>query len=223
MKRNFVSIFILLIAILSVIFSSCAKISKPTPTTPTLIRGILIDSVKNKKIPNQRIVLVSCYAGNFRVECGNFVGSTVTNTSGEFEISFNATNNPFGFEVRGALDSNFYYSISTSEKITVPTIKYYTLYARELNYLKANIRVSNNPFERIGISTGNTNHFLNGNSIDTLLYFRILPNLTNQIIYTVFDANFGKYRQIIDTIQIGLSDTTSYNKTIPNTQNFPLQ
>jgi hypothetical protein len=84
MKRNFVSIFFLLIATASFIFSSCAKISKPT--TPTLIRGILIDSVKNKRIPNQRIVLVSCYAGNFRPVCGNLVGSTVTNTSGEFEI-----------------------------------------------------------------------------------------------------------------------------------------
>jgi hypothetical protein len=89
--------------------------------------------------------------------------------------------------------------------------------------LKANIKVLNNPFGRIVISTGNTNHFLNGNSIDTLLYFRILPNLTNQIIYTVFDANFGKYRQIIDTIQIGLSDTTIYSKIIPDTQNFPLK
>lgn len=188
----------------------------------TTVRGTVVDTVKNKAITNQKVIVVACYPGNFRPICGNMIFSTLTNKRGEFEINFDAPKNPLGFEVRAILDSNFYFSASPSEVVTPLVINNYTLYAREISFLKVLLKVNNNPFNQLGISCGNSNHFLIGGSIDTLLYFKILPKAENKLIFTVWDPAVGKYRGLIDTLHIGLLDTTLYSRQILNTQNMPI-
>lgn len=189
----------------------------------TIVKGIVIDSVKNRIVADKKVILVSCYWGNFLPVCGNLITSTSTNSKGEFELSFEASDNPLGFEVRAGLDSNYYFSTTSSEKVIPFKVNTFTLYAREIGILKALIKVNNNPFNHMVISSGNTNHTLNASSIDTTLYFKILPKADNEIILTVWDTAFGKYRQLIDTLKVGLLDTTLYSKQIIDTRNMPIR
>ena len=50
---------------------------------------------------------------------------------------------------------------------------------------------------------------------------RVLPNGLNSIIYTAWDKNVGKYRRLIDTLTVGMLDTTNYTRTLPNVNTFP--
>ncbi len=218
MEKNIKYFFGLLLLAFCIGVTSCKK-----EPNNTVITGIVLDSVKNKVVANKKVIVVACYWGNFLPVCGNLITSTVTNSKGEFELSFNASDNPLGFEVRAGLDSNYYHSASTSEKITAYKINNVTLYAREIGILKASIKVNNNPFNHMVISSGNSNHTLLSSSIDTTLYFKILPKAENKVIFTVWDTAIGKYRGLIDTLQIGLQDTSLYSKQIMDAQNMPIR
>ena len=189
----------------------------------TSVSGTVVDTVLNKVAANQKVIVVSCYQGNFRPICGNLIASTITNSRGEFEISFAAPKNPFGYEIRAGFDSTYYYSSSPSEEVIPLQNNNYTLYARKISFLKALIKVNSNPFNQMVISCGNTNHALTGATIDTTLYFKILPKAENKVIFTVWDPAVGKYRGLIDTLQIGLLDTTIYSKQIPDTRILPIR
>lgn len=189
----------------------------------TTIRGTVVDTVKNKVVANQKVIVVSCYAGNFRRECGNLLTSTKTNSVGRFEISFDAPNNPLGFEIRAALDSNYYFSSSTSEEVIPLKVNDFTLYAREISYLKLNLKVFNNPLYPLLISCGNSFFTLAGSSIDTVLYCRILPKSETDIVYNVWDPAANQNRQLIDTVNLGLKDTSVYSKQITDTRNMPIR
>ncbi len=189
----------------------------------TSVSGTVLDTVMNKVAANQKVIVVSCYQGNFRPICGNLIASTITNARGEFEISFVAPKNPYGYEIRAGFDSTYYFSSSPSEEVIPLQKNSYTLYARQISFLKASIKVNNNPFNQMVISCGNSNHALTGATIDTTLYFKILPKADNKVIFTVWDPGVGKYRGLIDTLQIGLQDTTLYSKQIADTRNLPIR
>ena len=215
MKQSFPSLVFLLL--ITFTFLSCEK------NNATFITGVVIDTVKNSKAVNQRVVLVSCYAGNFRPECGNLVTETRTNANGEFTLKFFAERNPFGYEVRASLDENYYYPISQSEKVSLDKENKFTLYARKISFLKLNVKVLNNPFKAMVIISGNTNYNMVGNSFDTTLIFKILPNAKTNIIFSVYDSTIGKLRGIIDTLQVDLRDTSFYTKQINDTRNLPIR
>lgn len=190
----------------------------------TIVTGVVIDSVKNIPAVNQKVIVVSCYYGNFLPVCGNLVTETRTNANGEFTLRFESKKNPIGYEARAGFDDNkYYYSSSNSETVLLDQENNFTFYARELGYLKAFIKTDNNPFKHMVISSGNSNHTLLGSSFDTSLIFKILPNANNKIIFSVWDTTIGKYRTLIDTLQIGLRDTTFYNRHITDSRNFPVR
>ena len=217
MKKNRKYFLGLLFLISCMSVTTCKKKSDNT-----IIKGIVIDSVKNKIVANKKVVVVSCYWYNFLPVCGNLITSTTTNSKGEFELSFDATDNPLGFEVRAGLDSNYYFSASTSEKVIPLQANYITLYAREVSYLKLHLKVLNNPLPPLQISCGNTYHTLTRNAIDTVVYCKVLPNSTTKVIYWVWDPLFNKNRQLIDTLYLGKNDTTLHEFQIVDTRNMPL-
>lgn len=200
------------------ILNACKK-----ETANTTVSGIVKDTVLNKVAANQKVIVVSCYAGNFRPICGNLIASTITNSRGEFKISFAAPKNPFGYEIRAGFDSTYYYSSSQSEEVIPLQNNNYTLHARGISYLKLNIKVLNNPLNPLLISCGNSFFTLTGSSIDTIIYCKILPKSATQIVYNVFDLTVNKNRQVIDTLNIGLQDTTAYSKQILDTRNMPIR
>ena len=218
MKKNLKYFLGFLLLVFSISFTSCRK-----KANQTIVRGTLVDTVKNKVIANQKVIVVSCYAGNFRRECGNLLTSTRTNSEGKFEISFDAPNNPLGFEIRAALDSNYYFSSSTSEEVIPLKANDFTLYAREISYLKLDLKVSNNPLNPLLISCGNSFFTLAGSSIDTVLYCKILPKSKTEIVYNVWDRTSNQNRQLIDTLNLGLKDTSAYSKQITDTRNMPIR
>jgi len=205
MKKNFSKILIIIVA--TTLIQACIKVHAVYNTVTINVTGVVIDTVKNIKIANQKVILVSCYAqGLTPLVCGNLVASTTTDSSGKFEFNITAQDT-LGFQIRAVLDSNYYFPFSQSEQVIPNKTNVFTLYAREINYVKGDIKVDNNPFNRIFIDCGNTYYIIYGNSIDTTLYFKILPNAQNVMMYSVFDSAYGKDRMLLDTIQTTLADT----------------
>lgn len=218
MKKKLKSFVVLPALIYLLGFNACKK-----EIANTSVSGIVIDTVLNKVAANQKVIVVACYAGNFRPICGNLVASTITNSRGEFKINFAASKNPFGYEIRAGFDSTYYYSSSPSEAVIPLQNNNYSLYARGISYLKLNLKVFNNPLNPLLISCGNSFFTLTGSNIDTSIYCKILPKSTTQIVYNVFDLTINKNRQAIDTLNIGLQDTTEYTKQILDTRNMPIR
>ncbi len=198
---------------------ACKKpISSSTRTT---VKGFVIDTVKNKKLPNATVIINGCHQANFRTYCIDSLTSTKTDANGEFEITFQSDGSSIGFEVTVETDDNYDFSIAQS--LEPGKTNNVQLKAREKNYLKANIKVTNNLIDPLVILSIGTKHVIYSSGTDTLLYFRVLPMAQNLIIFSSWDKNAGGYRQLIDTIQISLQDTTLYRKILPNVQSFPLQ
>ena len=216
MKNNIKYLLVICLPLILISFSNCRK-----DTVNTTVKGIVIDTVKNVPAANQKVIIVSCYAGNFRPICGNLLASTITNAKGEFELNFFAPKNPFGFEIRANFDSTYYYNSSPSENVIPLEINNFILYARKVSYIKLNLKVGNNSLFPFNVSSGLSYHTIDGNSIDTTLYFKVLPNSNTKILYTVWDPSLNNNRRIIDTLKLGLEDTTYHNKLITDTRNMP--
>ncbi len=217
MKNNTKYVFGFLLLGFCFSLSNCKKTE-----INTIVRGIVFDSVKNKLVANQRVGVFSCYSFNYRRECGNLIASTTTNSRGEFEIGFEAKKNVFGFQVWAVFDSNYYYSASPPEEIIALQENYFTLYAREISILKLNLKVLNNPLYPLMISSGNSYFTIDGSSVDTTFYFRVLPKSETKIIYTVWDPSVNNNRRIYDTLNLRFQDTTALNKLIYDTRNMPV-
>jgi len=104
---------------------------------------------------------------------------------------------------------------------------------RELNYTKLHLKVLANPFDTIKVRTNAIRQatLIRGQSIDTMILLRHLPNQQNIIDYyteSIRDTvGFipGTYiRRIIkDTLQTGMADTIYHNKIITNSSLMPRQ
>jgi hypothetical protein len=186
----------------------------------TTVKGFVIDTVKNKRLPNATVIINGCHEANFRTYCIDSLTSTKTDVNGEFEITFRADGHSTGFEATVLTDENYDYS--TSQTLEPGKTNNISLKTREKNYLKANIKVTNNIFDTLVALSIGTKHIIYGRNPDTLLYFRVLPNTQNLLIFSAWDKNVGRYRRLIDTLQITMQDTTIYNKILPDVQNFPL-
>lgn len=201
-----------------ILFSSCLK--KNPDNIVTTVKGTVWDPVKNKNLKNARVVILGC--ANlvlYGISCAHEVDSARSDSNGEFNISFKSDGKYVDYEATVSFDENFYQSIPVKLKTGVENnIKIQT---RELNYLRSHITMTQNPFGTMVTLSRNMRHIIPGTFCDTIVYHKVLPNASNQIIYSVWDTNIGKYRRIIDTIQAGMIDTLNYTRILPNTNTFP--
>ena len=213
------TLFILLL--LSLVGSSITCKKAIPSNVITTVKGFVIDTVKNKRLSNATVIIEGCGEANFRTFCTDSLTSTKTNTNGELDISFRGNGHSTGYEASVVTDENYDYS--TFIRLKPGESNNIILYAREKNYLKANIKILNNPFDTLVVlSAGSTKHIIYGRTSDTLLYFRVLPNALNLMVFSAFDKSVGRFRRLLDTLQITMLDTTIYSKIIPNVQLFPL-
>lgn len=194
---------------------------KPIPPhVITTVKGVVIDTVKNKRLSNATVIINGCHQANFRTYCIDSLASTKTDANGAFQITFKADGRAIGFEATVRVDENFDYPIS--QPLEAGKTNNISLKAREKNYLKAHIKVTNNVFDTLVALSIGTKHLIYGRSPDTTLYFRVLPNAQNFMIFSAWDKGMGGYRRLIDTLQITLQDTTIYNRILPDVQDFTL-
>lgn len=138
----------------------------------------------------------------------------------EFSVTFNSDGKSIAFQAELQYDENYDYSSRVS--LNAGTVNNIKITAKEYNYLKTHLIISNNPFDTLVCLSGNVRHIFYGHYLDTNIMNRVMPNSTNYVIYTAWDYNVGMYRRRIDTLQIGSQDTTIYDRTLPNVNTFEL-
>lgn len=186
----------------------------------TTVNGYVIDNVKNKRLPNATVAIYGCNYTTFKISCAEPITTTTTDANGDFSITFNSNGRSIGFEIKVNYDENYdYTSIVPLKEGKVNTVK---IEAREFNYLKTHLIITANPFDTLVSVSSNVRHIFYGQTLDTTIMNRVLPNATNRIIYTAWDKNAGKYRRLIDILQIGSQDTINYSRVLPNVNTFPL-
>jgi hypothetical protein len=210
--------FLFLVLLISTIFS-CRKKSIPT-TVITTVNGFAIDNTKNKRLPNATITIFGCKQTFYGISCSNLIATTKTDSNGDFSITFNSDGKSIGFQAELTSDENYDYSSKIA--LTAGAINNIQITAREYNFLKTHLIISNNPFDTLVSLSGNVRHIFYGQYLDTNIMNRVMPNSTNYVIYSAWDYNLGLYRRLIDTLQIGSQDTTIYNRTLPNVNTFEL-
>src|SRR5687768_12025995 len=165
-------IVILFTFYLTLIIFSCKK--SISSSVMTAVKGSVIDTVKNKRLSNARVIINGCHEANFRTYCIDSLTSTKTNANGEFELTFRSDGKSIGFEASIETDDNYDYS--TYQRLEPGKTNTIQLKAREKNYLKANINVTDNPLDPLVILSIGTKHVIYLRSVDTLLLFRVLPS-----------------------------------------------
>jgi len=192
---------------LTLILFSCEKIKQGTRITAS---GIVIDSVKQSTVIDSKVLVHGLLFSGI----GGYGGppiDTISTMNGYFSLDFFADGNYYGYALT-VLNTEGIYFIYEGELIEIePNVNNEVeLYARELHYLKAHLKISNASSDSLQI-TAQYDYSLNkllGNNFDTTLYFRTLPNADNRL-------SFYNYERMIhhETIPVDLSDTLIFNKT----------
>ena len=233
--------------VLLIILASLASCRKEVPAGTTVsASGIVFDSVKNKVLANAKLYLF----GANRTFYGIYYSkgplySVISDNNGKFSISFTAdgTSIDYGLQL-GVLEYGGYvYNSQTNYVIdnTQPLFKFNystnvtnaVVRGRELNYIKLHLKVLTNPFDTIKVRTTAIRQvtLVKGQSIDTTILLRQLPNEQNMIEYytesirdTVGYIPGQSIRRITrDTLQTGFADTLFHSKIIANSSLIPRQ
>jgi hypothetical protein len=185
----------------------------------TTVEGYVIDSVKNKRLPNATVGIYGCVQTTFKVSCSELLATTKTDSNGEFKLSFNGDGKSFGFQAEVIYDENYDYS--SKYRLIPGSTNTIVIKAREFSYLKTHLIITNNPFDTLINFASNVRHTFYGHTLDTTVMNRVLPNATNYIFYFAWDPNVLKNRRLIDTLQIGMQDTINYFRILPDVSTFP--
>lgn len=185
------------------------------------VSGSVIDTVKNKKLPNVKVYLVGCVNSiPYGIFCYNKDDSTVTDGDGNFSLTYSSNIKRRGYVLEISKDNNYSYNLH--REYNFPNNgKDVILYTQELNLLRLNIKIDFNPYDTFYVIPEHGDYKqLIGRSIDTTILIKVLPNNTNMITYQIMSINKDSgaiYRRLRDTLQIGLTDITNYSKRITST------
>lgn len=251
MKHSITIISLVLLTIVTTL-TSCRK-DVPLGTRVTA-SGIVFDSVKNKVLANAKLYLFGAHRTFYGIYYSDGpLDSTVSDNNGKFSISFTADGKTIDYGLQlGVLEYGGYvYNNQTNYVIdnTQPLFKFNystnvsnaVVRGRELNFTKIHLKVLRNPFDTFLVRTSAIRQvtLLKGQSIDTTIFVRHLPNELNKIEYytqstrdtvglAAANSNpngpFTSIRRIIrDTLNANLADTISISKTIQNSSLIPRQ
>ncbi len=214
------------------------------------VSGIVMDTVKNKPLPFAKVyVLAQVQYGRGYYKFDKEVANFFSDKDGKFSFSFNNTSSDslfayalaLGIVMNSPLYSDYY---SSQENYVVDTdnpLSYFNSFndktnivvkGRELNYTKLHLKVLSNPFDTLTLRfVANFDfHTVIGNSVDTTLILRTIPNHRNDFEYWIYSfkdtvglgaGSYPRWRMLRDTLNIQLADTTYSNKTIVNTLSIP--
>jgi len=222
--------------------------------TKITAEGIVFDEVKNKPLPNARLYVYGAHQTFYGIGYANGpIDSTVSDASGKFSMQFEAEGHSVDYGLRlediGNVGYNYSRQINYVIDWTEPVFKFnYSHHVtnakvkgRELNYTRINLKVLSNPFDSFMVETNAVylKTLVTGQSIDTTILVRHLPNSQNIIRYyteslrdTVglaalntdpYKHMFSITRAIYDTVYAGMEDTIFINKTILNSGVMPRQ
>jgi hypothetical protein len=221
-------------------FISCHK----DVAAGTLIQanGFVIDSVKNKRLSNATIYLYGAHQGFYGIAYVNGpLDSTVSDNNGNFSLKYIATGNSIdyaltvGNPIYGRFNgqnnyvvdaAHFLYPFNYSHQLNNAIVR-----ARELNYLRLNLKVLSNPYDTMNVMVNTTygefsaSYRLTGNSVDTSILTRCLPDALNYIFYEIESGmvqDSFKFRREIDTITANIVDTLTISKTFNSTNDILL-
>ncbi len=250
MKQSIFIISFIFLTLLSL--TSCRK---PVPLGTVLsASGLVFDSVKNKPLPNAKLYLFGAHSTFYGIYYDDGpIDSTVSDNTGKFSIHFTADGKSIDYGLQlGVLEYGGYvYGTQTNYVIdyTQPIFKFNystnvtnaVVKGRELNYTKVHLKVITNPFDTFFVSTNALRQatLVKGQSIDTTIILRHLPNQQNQISYytqsirdtvglAALNSNpnghmFSVRRVLSDTFTANMADTINFNKTILNSLSMPRQ
>jgi hypothetical protein len=205
----------------SIFLTTCEKM-KIQAGIETNVNGYAIDSTTNKKLSNATVVVYGCKLyGFFQRSCVDSVTSTTTNSNGNFNIHMVSNGDYVGYETMIRDDEKFQHKNKVALKSGNTNVA--ILSAIELSVLRLQLKVLKNPVGELVVRTSKSVYYLKGQSNDVILDLVVYPNATNDVYYIVWDPKIGKYRRITDNIAIGAAPITVLQKTIPDTDVFPVQ
>jgi hypothetical protein len=221
MKNIIVVISAIVIVLMPLGVSSCLE--EIPSGLKTTVRGVVIDTVKNKNIEGVKVVAHACRRHTFGVSCGDIIDSARTNHLGEFQIQFITTGDAVGYEAEVWQDENFIYT--SRDSVSAGKLNVLTLYARELNTLKMQVGIQKNSLSPIRVpGFGGTVITIGRDTRDTTVYPKVLPMAQNFLVFEAYDTTIHEYNNVrisIDTLDIGLVDTTYFKKVITDPKNWP--
>ena len=214
----------------------------------TLIQasGYVIDSVKNKRLPNVKIFLfggkATFFYGMHYTE--GPLDSAMSDNNGNFSLTYNAEGNSIDY----ALTINYVQKVDNTSQVNYVMDFNHPLYkfnygheltnvaisARELNYARVNLKIDANPYDTLYFDMySNHGEFtlrnrITGTKADTSFLTRYLPNATNYFDYRILSApkragDSAVHRDLSDSIPPGANDTIMISKTIHSTYDLPLK
>ena len=204
--------------------------------------GFVIDSVKNKKLPNVTIYLLGARQTFYGVYYTDAVDSTLSDNDGNFSIKYRANGKSLDYALTLRHPGRIYNNTSSVEDLTHAIYPFNYTYqlsgvavlARELNFVRINLKVQSNPYDTLYIDINSmegalfSQYPIIGKTVDTSFLARFLPNTMNSIQYQILavsllDSGNAFIRNITDTLAATSADTIVVSKTINSTYDIPVK
>ncbi len=209
------------LVILSLLISCVKDIKKGTHI---VVSGFLTDTVKNKNLSFAKVYLVGCKNGFYRRSCLDYLDSAITDANGNFSIYYRAEGKSVEYVLEVAEDNNYSDNLFKQFPFVNNSVGV-RLKSQELNFLQLKLKVDYNRYDTLYIYPAHgTGKRLIGRSLDTTLTLKVLPLNQNIIAYRIFSVGNDSgaiFRMLIDTLNIGSADTTTYSKRMQSTYQIP--
>jgi hypothetical protein len=205
--------------------------------------GFVIDSVKNKRLPNVTIYLYGAHSNFYGVyyDVGP-LDSTISDIDGNFSLEYSAEGTSIDYAL--AVGNVVYGGYTSQNNYVVDVVhplypfnysrllRNVALRARELNYARINLKVLSNPYDSLYlyISTAAGELFIQnlfiGASIDTSILSHYLPEALNTFQFEISSAQLldsgMQIRTLTDSITAKMQDTITISQTFNSAYDIPL-
>lgn len=212
MKRLLVVLTASIVVAVPLLLINCELIPEGLETT---VRGQVYDSIKQKMLEGVKVIVWACVPtySSMGPSCHHLVDSGRTDEQGRFKIDFVTEGDASRYYLSIDPESSFHVP-ELEEKVHAGADEFTTMYAQELNYIKVEVHIDNNPFGPMLMESASYNMAkIYQHTKDTIIYGRVLPGALNHVTFSVYDETVGMTRASVDELNVGLNDTT-YVKNI---------
>lgn len=214
--------FYLSLFFLTLLFSSCKK-DVPAHVV-TQVDGIVKDVETGRPLQGVAVWILGEGALNFYGEKWHMLpDNDTTDVNGHFSIRFPSDGESKSFKVSTMFlgEPRFY----NGSEASLNTRKYNVveLTARTSKVLRLNLKVLQNPYDTLVITSGFLRDSIAGRTVDTTLFAWYQPPTVTMVHLWVLDPAAGRHRNYFEYIRPPnpVQDTLTVDITIPDTAGLP--
>jgi hypothetical protein len=195
---------------------SCKKVKQGVRTT---VKGYVIDSAKNKRLANAKVMLLGCkiLSVNGSRSCSDPLMDVTADQNGNFSMDFTAEGNYHSYDVAMVENEDYVRPRSIySYQLVAGKENNITIKGIEMNVMEMHLKVSKTTANSMALFVNYKRLALPAKPIDTILRFKIVPEEFNDFYFFAYYP-LDVSRGLRETLRLGKEPVVYYEKIVEDT------